>query len=244
MDDAKEKPYGELGWECRLARVGAGLISAVLFGLVCSACGVHESNKRIPSTVQGRVLDKTSGKPVASAIVEWSANDHKQAGSTDSNGGFSFLIPMGRDSKTRGGDQGAAKEIILTTTANLYRRYEMRVQARPGETTWVDIRLDPKAAAEIGMVAGTLINSDNGRGIKGATVSIVGAGAELTATTGPDGAFNIGGVGFSPNLKIRITTRLPPCVAPIVKPLVMDRAVVNLGKIGAPTIKLPVLRCP
>jgi hypothetical protein len=219
---------------------GARLVSAMLFVVVFSACGIHESNKRIPSTVQGRVLDTTSGKPVASAIVEWSTDDHKQAGSTDPNGAFSFLIPIARDFK----DGGAASEIILTTTANLYRRDELRVRPRPGEKTRVDIRLEPKAATEVGMVSGTLINRDNGLGIKDATVSIMGAGAVLNATTDPDGVFKISGVGFSPNLSIRITTHLPPCVAPIVKPLVMDRAEVNLGKIGAPTIKLPLVRCP
>jgi hypothetical protein len=226
-------------------RAGARLVLAVLLVLVCSGCPINNSNKRIPSTVQGRVLDKTSGKPVVSAIVDWSADDLKQAASTDSNGAFSFLIPMGKDFKNRGGeDRGAANEIILTTTANLYRRHELRVRPRPGETTWVDVRLQPKAVEEIGVVYGTLINSDTRRGIKDAIVSIVGAGGELTTTTGPDGAFNIGGVGFNPNLKIRITTRLPPCIAPIVRPLVMDRAVVNLGEIGAPTIKLPLVRCP
>jgi hypothetical protein len=185
------------------------------------------------SVVQGRLFDSTSGEPVAAAMVELSAGDLKQAGSTDSNGAFSFLVPLGNN----GGDAD------ILVTANLYHSAHLSVRIDRGKPTVVNVGLVPKPASEIALVHGTLTNSDNGQGIPDAIVTILGAGDALSTTTGPNGSFSIDRVGFNPNLNIQITTSTAPCIASVVRPLAVNATTV-VADIATSTLKIPVVHCP
>jgi Carboxypeptidase regulatory-like domain len=186
---------------------------------------------RPPAVVQGHLIDDTSGKAIADAIVEWSVGGRKSETSSDSNGAFSFSVPP-----------GATREVVLSTTANLYRSEQRRVEIRPEETTRVRIGLRPRPQEEIGAVRGTLKDADTGRGIPDAVVSIRGAGGRLSTTTGPDGSFNVERVGFNSTLKIHVTTPDPPCISPIEHPLAVHRSIVEIN-LSVATRKEPVVHC-
>ena len=159
---------------------------------------------RPPAVVQGRLIDDTSGKAIADAIVEWSVGGRKSETSTDSNGAFSFSIPA-----------GVTREVVLSTTANLYRSEQRSVEIGPEQTTRVRIGLRSRSQQEIGVVRGTLKDAHTGRGIPDVVESIRGAGGRLSTTTGSDGSFNVERVGFNPTLRIEVTTPDPPCISPI-----------------------------
>ena len=200
-------------------------------------------NQHLPAIVQGRLFDDKSGKPIADAIVEWSTGDRKQTGSTDSNGVFSFSIPVGDGDDADKHYRKGAGEVLLSTTANLYRTERRRVEIRPEQTTKVKIGLTSKPQEEIGVVRGTLRDADTGRGIPYAVVSILGAGGGLSTATGSDGGFKLERVGFNPTLRIEVTTPTPPCISRVERPLVVDRSVVQMD-VAVAILKIPLVHCP
>ncbi|MFM0008530.1 carboxypeptidase-like regulatory domain-containing protein [Paraburkholderia dipogonis] len=195
------------------------------------------------ATVEGRVFDHGTGKPVANAIVGWSFDDQIHSGYTNASGQFKFLVAQARGNG--GGanfDISASGVISLRITANLYQTEQTRVPIQEGKTISVEIGLRPKPQNEIGMVRGIVMNKDSGQPFQNVVVSILGTGQPLMTITGTDGSFTITGVGFSRNLTIQFRTVDIPCIAPVTQPLEVASGVVTVN-LAVPVLKLPVVHC-
>ena len=200
------------------------------------------SELRPPAVVQGRLIDDTSGKAIADVIVEWSVGGRKRETSSDSNGVLSLSIPAGAGGDANKSDGKETGEVVLSTTANLYRGEQRRVEIGPDRTARVRIALRSRPQEEIGVVRGTLKDEHTGRGIPDAVVSIRGAGGRLSTTTGSDGSFNVERVGFNPTLRIEVTTPDPPCVSPIGRPLAVEKSMIEINFL-VPIRREPVVHC-
>ena len=134
--------------------------------------------------IQGQLVNG-SGASVANAMVQWSAVGLAggATGNSDSQGQFAFEIPI-----ARGGTR-----VQISVTANSYVPAQTSVQAQAGQTTPVQIVLAPKPRTQFAVVSGTLKDTKSHKAIPAAKISILGAGAVLSATTNAYGAFRIKG---------------------------------------------------
>ena len=199
--------------------------------------------KPVIATVQGRVFDATSHAPIGAAAVEWSREGQEHVGATDANGMFSFEIPISERRRDKGQEHREAGDIVLCATASRFRGEQRRLPIHAGTTSRVDIGLEPRPASEIGAIQGTVTDANNGKPIANATVSILDATTHLETTADPNGDYRIGGVGYDRSLRLRITTRDPPCFANVEKRIALDKPVLHLN-VAATPLKLPVVHCP
>jgi hypothetical protein len=222
----------------------AALIAALLWnaGAATAADTRDESadaTKRV-AVVRLTLLDAQTSRPVADADVRWRVGKHIESGTTDSAGRLTFVINV--DAARRPEYERRAR-LDLSITANLYRPERRRVSIERGETTRVDVALHRRSPKNIGVLLGVVSNADNGKGIAHADVAIVGAGASLATTTDADGVFHIAPIGFSRSLRLRISTKDPPCIRPLERAIAVEHAAVAV-LVEVRDLKLPVVHCP
>jgi len=158
-----------------------------------------------PATVEGAVLDRTTGMPIFGALVQWSFDRHTMTGSTDINGNFAFRLPVT--------NQRRGERVKVSLQSNLYLSHTASIRACPGTNKPVVFSLMPKRENQIATVQGQIIDSTTGRGIVGANIAILIGDFPLEglrASTDSEGNFTIPDVGFSDSLAIRVTTDSPP----------------------------------
>jgi hypothetical protein len=184
--------------------------------------------------IQGQLVNG-SGASVANAMVQWSAVGVAggATGNSDSQGQFAFEIPI-----ARGGAQ-----VQISVTANSYVPAQTSVQAQAGQTTPVQIVLAPKPRTQFAVVSGTLKDTKSHKAIPAAKISILGAGAALSATTNAYGAFKIKGVGFNSNLTLQAETLEVPCIPTSDFPLSVSVSPVTV-KLTAQTLYIHTPHCP
>jgi hypothetical protein len=202
----------------------------------------HQS--RQGQRITAHVFDRSSGVPVANALVELSGRKGTQRGSTDSNGIFLFLLSSNRNLDDEDGDgRGHDDALSLTVISNLYITVRRELSEDRHRTSRLEIGLRHKPSNQIGKVHGTVTNSDTGNGIAGTVVTILGAGEVLSAITGSDGTYTISQVGFNPNLQISFDTSDPPCMVPAVLSLRMNSIRVA-ADYASSLLKVSYVHCP
>jgi hypothetical protein len=171
-------------------------------------------------TIPASVRDAATGQPVVGAIVEWSFGLHDTIGSTDIKGGFTFQLPVA--------DPKNGEQVKLVITHNSYAQKTASVTVCAGTNPPLSVELAPIDG--FGAVVGQVTDSITGLGIPNAAIAImIGKfpAAGLTTTTGSDGRFAIGNVGYSSGLILQVTTEEPPCVSPARRPLDVHQPVVT-----------------
>src|SRR5262245_14621730 len=227
------------------ARTFSILVVALLLSPVAAAAATpsedpESATRSHVAEVQVTLCDAHSRRPVPDASVSWRAGSRRGSGTTDSAGRLSFAV--GTAAETPSG-YGGREHVLLSVTANVYRPERRLVLIERAGTTHVDIALAPRSRRDLGVLLGVLSNADTGRGIAHADVAVIGSGASLTTTTDADGVFHIAPVGFSRSLRLRFTTKVPPCIRPFERTLVVEHPA-QAVLASAKDLRLPVVHCP
>jgi hypothetical protein len=213
----------------------------------------------VVTVLQGKVVDRRTGRAVVDAFVEWKHGDRTQNSWTGAYGAYAFVIPVqDRDDDGARADHG---EFVVSIRANLYLGAKANVQVHSGKTSVLNFALMPKPADQIGVLSGHVTNAKSGQDMGGVSISIVNAGAVLSTLTNSDGTYTISDVGFSGGLVLDVIpgpisapsetedegTRSTPCFALIERPFEMVSPALEenftLNLISEPYLP-PNIACP
>jgi hypothetical protein len=186
------------------------------------------------AVVQGQVVT-SGGAAIANAMVQWSPVGVAGGGTTSSDpqGQFAFEVPI-----SQGGVQ-----VQISVTANLYIPAQTSVPAFAGQTTPVQIPMGLKPKTQLATVSGTLLDTLSHKGVPSATITILGAGGILSATTNSLGKFKIPKVGFNSNLSIQAETPEIPCIPTSTFPLSVSSTPVSV-KLSTQIVHVSTPHCP
>lgn len=148
------------------------LLISVLIILACGGGGGGGGSVITPSTIVGRVLDITTGGPIApNATVQVGSSSVQ----TLADGSFTLQVPQGTTN--------------VQIDAGTYGVWQFTIPAADGTTDVGDLWVGPQRVT----VTGRVIDAANGASVVGATVRFAGR----TATTNSSGTFILQQVAYS-----------------------------------------------
>lgn len=127
--------------------------------------------------IRGTVLDHSTGAPLAAARVRLEIPPNQVA--TDADGRYQFLqVPAG--------------EVRVTATADGYSSASALATIGAGDVLELTLRLSERPPSQTGaLVRGTVRHGTSGVALDGVQVSVSGAVAPASATSGADGSYQL-----------------------------------------------------
>ncbi len=207
------------------------ILIAFVLAVLSSTTATGQSQSAI---VEGQVVD-ASGAAVPNAMLQWAGVGVPGGGTdySDSLGNFAFEMPVAR----------GTVEVQIALVANAYLPKQVSVQAQGGQTTPVQIVVQPKPLNQFATVKGSLVDSKSHQGIPAAEIQILGAGGILKSVTDSNGEFSIGGVGYNTALTLQADTLEYPCIPVSTFPLSVATRKVKM-KLSAATLIIETPHCP
>lgn len=148
--------------------LGLIVVLLVIFGCGGGGGGVGTPN----ATFVGRILDVKNGGPISPGATVQAGG---QSAQTETDGSFQFAVPAGTSS--------------LTVDAGAYGAFTFSVPSASGVTDVGDLWVGPQKVT----VTGRVLNSTNGTGVAGATVSFAGQ----KALTNSVGTYRLNNVAYN-----------------------------------------------